>query len=222
MQDAVDRRGRFFGVLVIAALWLIAGYLVLYYAALFHFGARRLHELLGNRYYNLLVPQGGFGLLGYISIVCQVWLVPVALFSVLVSGVQSRWAPGLGQVRRWGLIGTLAVAITIGLHFISFDGWPWLLAPALGDDTEFAEGYSGREFWSVREGMTAPEVLARIGAPFTRMTAGPVWDIEDGWLGEGEEYWTWSHSPHGGNFRLRALHFRDGRVVEKVATYHVD
>lgn len=219
MQDAIDKRGRLFGRLVIGTLWLIAGYLVLYYSVLSHFGVYRLHELMGDRYYNLLVPRGGFGSFYRLAVSVLTWGLPLALFVGLLSAL-----PGWSQrIRRRTTVGVAALLVA-AVHLASFNGWPMVLAPVLGFDTEFAPGYTASAFRDVREGMTYDEVVVQLGEPLHGLTSGAGYGAGyyTGFLVGDEEFCVWSSSPNGSHHSMRAIHFRDGVVFKKVAGFHWD
>jgi hypothetical protein len=48
----------------------------------------------------------------------------------------------------------------------------------------------------------------------------------DGWwyrrAGSDDEGWSYSHSQHDDNYRIRVIVFRDGKVVGKVAKFYFD
>ncbi len=222
MDSAVDRRGRILGMLLIAALWLVAGYLVLYYSALYRYGAQGLFEALGQDLYNSWIPGGGFTLFGFIATVALIWALPVGVFFAASWWVSRLVLPALELKRRRLAVGVAAVALTSVMHLASFDSWPWMLA-SLINDTEFAEDYTAPGFWRVTPGMTEEDVLDELGEPLWRQRGesfGGQWGFNKSFLKANEQYLSWSRSRLvDGPYRVRALLLRDGVVVAKASEY---
>jgi hypothetical protein len=100
------------------------------------------------------------------------------------------------------------------LHVVLWDGWPFTAFGLLGlDDTEYATGYSALGFLRVRPGMTEAEVLSRVGEPLNRYAIASDPELHG---------WRWTRTPHDGNYSIRCVLFRHGRVVKKVAEYYLD
>jgi hypothetical protein len=195
---------------LIALLWVSAAYLVAHYAALVILGPERLHHLLGERIYNVIIPVGGFPLFILAALTLVVWLAPFSIAFGAVWLVLGRNTK-LTRRRRASLAATMAVAATAALPFVMLDGWPWALMPLVWeDDTEFAPGYSPVGFWSVSAGMSPDSVMTRAGAPLDRFPE------------PGGERWRWTRSPHDSSYRERVVIFRAGRVTEKHSEFYVD
>jgi hypothetical protein len=213
-SSAAGKRVRYLGASGIAALWMLLIYLVACYACLLAVGPMRLHTLLGGRLYNALVPLGGFQLLLMSALILLVWATPVALFAIPMWFGTRTIAPRATRGRRWLVAVACGIALTVALHGLSLDGWPWLVLPyVVADDTEFAPTYSAPGFWRVRRGMTSQEVLAHVGAPLERYAIAGHPD---------EEGWRWSRSPHSADYRVRVVLFRSGRVLERFSEYYLD
>ena len=219
-----DRLVRPLGVLLVGSLWLCAGYLLLYYGALWTFGYERLYEWLGQDLYNRLVPGGGVWVAGAISLRLLVWQVPFALLCVSLWWGTRALLPRLAVRVRCALVGVAATGILAGLHLCTFDGWPMVLAPVLGFETEFAPGYTASAFRDVREGMAYAEVVEQLGEPLHGLTSGVGYGAgyTTGFLVGDEQFCVWSRSPSGSHHSMRAIHFRDGVVFKKVAAFHWD
>jgi hypothetical protein len=213
-QTMESRCAAHLGRSIIFGLWLATAYLAVFYTVLLWFGPDRLHHSLGDRLYNSLFPNGGFLLLLGMLLVVAIWALPLAAFgglSAMVLRLLPRRAPGHRLVLRALLLGATATAL---LHLGSLDGWPDLTYPyLLGDDTEFAPGYSAVGFWRVRAGMTPDEVVSLVGEPLERY---PIQGHPN------EEGWRWTRSPHSADYRVRVVRFRDRRVSERFSEYYVD
>ena len=136
--------------------------------------------------------------------------MPWSLFYGALLTLTHLMARSAARGTRTRLAGVGAVVLTALLAVLPLDGWPGvLLRLTLGEDTEFAADYSAFGFWSVREGMTTDEVVARIGQPLERV------HLDD-------ELWRYSRSPSDTNYRSRSIRVRDGRVVERRAEFYVD
>jgi hypothetical protein len=61
-----------------------------------------------------------------------------------------------------------------------------------------------------------PVVAARLASPLSSRAVRRLWEVGGG---SGER---WSHSPSDSSYRLRVIHYRDNRVVGKVAEVYVD
>jgi hypothetical protein len=199
---------------IIAVLWLLAGYLLLYYALLFSVGPDALSARLGIRLYNALFPLGGFNLIFLAAVVVLVWGGPFALVAIslgwLLAKVRRRWPRRI----RLAVAVLAAIGVTASLPALLLDGWPdplWALV--LGDDTEYAPQYSALGYWRIRPGMTQDDVLRLAGAPLERypITRAP-----------NQEGWRWTRSPRDSSYRVRVVIFANGRVVQKVSEFYVD
>jgi hypothetical protein len=208
-MDTHDRWVHRAGWGVIVSAWLTTGYLFAYYIALYAFGADRLHRTLGDGAYSALIATGGFQLLFMVGVFSACWALPFLICLGISVGLLRR-VPRQPRLLAAYALSTVAVA---SLPFVFLDGWPGALLPLmLEDDTEFASGYSPLRFWLIGKGMTREEVIARLGEP-----------LERGALEQsGEQVWRWSRSPHDSSYRIRAVLFRDVRVVETHSEFYVD
>jgi hypothetical protein len=207
-------RGQHIGAGVIALLWLISGYLMLYYAFLLALGRDRPYSLLGTRLYNTIIASGGFPALLTAAAVALAWGLPAVVVGTMLWFMLRVAVPQMSARRKGWTAAIGAGVLMCALHMFSLDGWPWLAMPYLeADDTEFAPTYSAVGFWRVRPGMTYDEVLARAGEPLQRY---PI----DGH--PNEEGWRWTRSPHSADFRVRLVLFLDGRVRYRFSEYYID
>lgn len=79
-------------------------------------------------------------------------------------------------------------------------------------DTEYSNGYSDWKFLKLKQGMSASEVQALLGAPL-RVTEFPK---------EHEQVWFYSRSPHDTHYRCRVVEFRDSVVAKIHTEFYVD
>lgn len=180
---------------------LSVGYVALTMLALAFFGAQRLHDVLGERFYNSWVAGGG------------VWQALLIVLSLLVLDVVVGVACGLGSLlrsRTWRLAGALVIAalvigsVRVGIESIDRpdplrDQVFSLIVPM---DTEYAPGYSTAAFRAVHLGMSEEQVLALLGPPLRE----PRWDKN--------HYAFYSISPSDGNYWQRILGYDEqGRVA---------
>ena len=63
----------------------------------------------------------------------------------------------------------------------------------------------------MRAGMSSDEVVRCIGEPLRRYPDAA-----------GGERWLWTRSPHDSSYRIRAVLFRDRRVVRRESEFYVD
>jgi len=204
-----EPRIRRIGWSLIALVWIAVGYLMAYYTVLITVGPNRLYRILGQEAYNALIPVGGLSLLALIAVLAISWLAPfLAMFWV------SRFAlRGLPAQKRVRAAMAIALATTLALPILALDGWPSALLPlVVGDDTEFAPGYSPINFLMIRPGMTVANVTDRLGPPLVRWPPSA----------SGEQIWSWSRSPHGSSYRVRSVIFRGGVVSEAFSEFYVD
>lgn len=112
------------------------------------------------------------------------------------------------------VLGVLVGAVFGGgavLRYYTLDGiWGWFFS-SLGDDTEYAPGYSDHGFRRIRIGMTEQEVLSLVGPPLAR---GPMRGTN--------QTWVWSRSPSDGNYRVRTVIFENERVSKVNHGFHLD
>lgn len=197
------------GWAAIALLWAATGYLVAYYAVLLVVGPDTLYRVLGEATYNALIPAGGFALVIMVVAVASCWIAPFLVSFSLARRALAR----LSRPRAlWVPLGCAAAA-TFALPVLAFDGWPGALLPiVIEDGTAFALGYSAIEFLSIRTGMTAEDVVHRLGQPLVR------WPADS----DGEAVWAWSRSPHGSSYRVRSVVFRAGRVATTYSEFYID
>lgn len=81
----------------------------------------------------------------------------------------------------------------------------------MGEDTEYARAYSEQKFIALEVGATEAEVLRELGEPLWRTDYPPA-----------PRTWVYSQSPSRSNYRVRAVHFIDGKVSEKAAYFYGD
>ena len=200
-------------------LWLNAtvcllsiGYVALTMLALAFFGAQRLHDVLGERFYNSWIAGGG---------VVQALLI---VLSLLVLDVVVGVACGLGSLLRSRAFRLAGAIVTAGL----LAGSAWCLRVALvtpdplsdqlwglvvPTDTAFASGYSEAAFLTIEPGMSRDEVLALIGPPLD----GP------GWFAGNSQHAFYAWSPTGTHFWRREVFYgADDRVERVLAKLHLD
>ena len=206
---------RWMGMSLIAILWLVTGYILVYYSVLLCFGHNRLYALLGQRLYNALFPGGGFDLLLTIALYgLVVWATPLVAFGALALGSLRLLTPHWRTATRMRASAVAAVLLTAALPVVLLDGWPaslWSLS--VEQDTEYARTYSAVGFWVLRPGMTQERVLALVGEPLERYAVPGQPE---------EEVWRWTRSPGGTSYRVRAIDFRSGKVIAKYAQFHFD
>jgi hypothetical protein len=206
-------KARLIGWTLIAAIWFVGAYLIVYYSVLAYFGPDRLHGLLGDGAYNAIIGMGGITLLLYALILVVVWGAPFAIFRFSAATfLRLVWpsGPRRGLLRTATVVSLLATA---SLPLVLLDGWPdplWVLG--FGDDTEFAAGYSAWGFLRLKDGMTVDQVLAQVGPPLQRY---PIY-------GHPEEVgWRWTRSPHDSSYRMRGAVFKNGRLSEHFSEFYV-
>ncbi len=110
------------------------------------------------------------------------------------------------------IAGLVALAgLIAGLHGFLIDGLEGLaLTVLLGEDTEYAAGYSDTRWRQVRPGMTRSEVRALLGEPLSQ------WPISGG---TGER---WTRSPGDTHYRCRVVIYDGDLVTRKHAEFYVD
>lgn len=133
-----------------------------------------------------------------------------------------------GKVKRLSVVlavlsvGLLSLFVIVnGLTLDGLDGFLWSLLS--DEDTVYAPGYSDRSFRQVQIGMTAGEVLTRLGEPISRyhLTGQPLNDWSRSFPIE-SVCWQYSCSPSDSNFRMRYVYVKNGKVVGKRTGYWVD
>lgn len=82
---------------------------------------------------------------------------------------------------------------------------------AAREDTVYASGYSDAAFRKVSEGMTERDVAGLLGEPLE------MYSVEPDLVG-----WRYARSADDNSYRVRAILFRDGRVVEVFCEFYVD
>jgi hypothetical protein len=98
-------------------------------------------------------------------------------------------------------------------HVLLLDGLDGTVARVvLGEDTEFAPGYTDASFRRVREAMAAPEVEALLGVPLERRRG----------VTPDDEAWWYTRSRRGSHHRQRIVVFNHGRVSEVIHEFWVD
>ena len=115
----------------------------------------------------------------------------------------------------------------VAIRYASCDGLGGVLLRLSGmDSTEYASGYSWWGFRTLHRGMTADDVLRRIGEPLERfgMTEAPHYDA--GWKyranNPNAEGWDYSRSRSDSHYRMRIVVMRSGRIVDIVAKVYID
>ena len=200
------------GWAIIVGLWLTLVYLLTFYAVLPAIGPDRLYGMLGTRLYNSVVPMGGFVLLLSLFYLLLAWGIPFAITGGVAAAVLKAALGRYPRRRRIRIAAAVALLCTAALPLVLFDGWPDPLAAIVfGDDTEFAPGYTTLGFLRIRQGMSSDEVVRCIGEPLRRYPDNA-----------GGERWFWTRSPHDSSYRIRAVLFRDGRVVTRESEFYVD
>jgi len=121
------------------------------------------------------------------------------------------------------ILAFMAILPCVLLVFVVFAAPPegiFILYPNI--DTRFAPGYSEETFNNIPIGMSESEVLNLLREPLVVAELNPDWRIKE------EPDTVWSYTGDGasrwGDFawRGRAVYFRDGKVVRKLATWHFD
>jgi hypothetical protein len=85
-------------------------------------------------------------------------------------------------------------------------GDPWadaVVARGFGHDTRYAPGYREDAWWRLRRGPTTGDVAAILGAPLRKTR----YDAH-------REVWSYTDSPRGSDYWMRAVSFRDGAAEE--------
>jgi outer membrane protein assembly factor BamE (lipoprotein component of BamABCDE complex) len=121
--------------------------------------------------------------------------------------------------RRWFRVGLVVLVVAVCVAVIGWaldaallDGLSGLAFTMVASDTtEYSKQYSDEGFRRVRVGMTEEQVLRDVGPPLEKFDTK-----------EGSSGWRYSRSCSDGNYRIRVVLFRDGRVVERIAEAYFD
>lgn len=117
-------------------------------------------------------------------------------------------------VRRLAFVVGVPLAVVSTLVVLQpMDGsLGWLASQTAGrEDTVYAAGYSDAAFRKVSEGMTEREVAELLGEPLE------MYSVEPDLVG-----WRYARSADDSSYHVRAILFRDGRVVEVFCEFYVD
>ena len=191
---------------------LCVAYVAVAMLALVFFGAQRLHDMLGETFYNSWVAGGGV-------VQSLMVIVPLLALDVLV-GVACSLA-GMLRTRAWRLPGAILVAGLLA-------GSVWCIRAAvvspdpmadqlwglvMGTDTAYASGYSEAGFRTIEPGMSRSEVLALIGPPLDA----------PGWFAGNSRHAFYAWSPTSTDFwRREVLYGVDDRVEGVIAELWYD
>lgn len=114
---------------------------------------------------------------------------------------------------RLRIVSLGAVVLLIAGHFWSLDGIPGnAFLFVVGDDTEYARGYSDTRFRGVQVGDSVDQLLSELGEPH---------EMVDGERDEGTAF-IYSWSPGDTHFRQRVFWIVDGRVAQKTSRVWLD
>ena len=195
------RSGTWFIWLTLGVAWLTLAYVAAAVLLLATFGAKRLHDTLGESFYNSWVATSG-------TVQALTVIALLVVFDVVVGVVYAL--SRLLRSRTWRLAGALVIAaLVIGsvrVGIVSIDRPDPLrdqvFSLIVPMDTEYAPGYSTAAFRAVHLGMSEEQVLALLGPPLRE----PRWD--------NHHYAFYSISPSDGNYWQRILGYDEqGRVA---------
>jgi hypothetical protein len=216
-ESAVPPAGppaRWIGRASIAILWLAAAYLLVYTFVVVVFGSERLYRILGSETYNALIAGGGLGLLALLVGKLILWGPPAAAAFLLTRLCLRLLRARPSRLARRCLLAAGTLTLPLLLDAALLDGWQGtVLSRIVGHDTEYAPHYSSWGFWQVRPGMSESDVRALAGEPLERYAIpGPP----------PATGWRWTRSPHSGDYRVRVVVFRAGKVSKKLTELYLD
>jgi len=122
-------------------------------------------------------------------------------------------APTRSSPRRRSLW-LATVALLAGCDSVEYLREDALSALSDDEDTVYAAGYSPDAFKKVAIGMTEADVRTLLGPPLETYSPGPN--------ARGEYGWRYARSARGGSYRIRALLFRSGRVIQVFHEFYLD
>ncbi|MBL7913116.1 MAG: hypothetical protein JNJ41_18780 [Bacteroidia bacterium] len=108
----------------------------------------------------------------------------------------------------------------LNFHRIQIDGLNGeLYCLVNGDDTQYADDFSDRNFTKIKNGMTEKQVKDLLGEPLKIFSYDSLFDKKTFEQGHciGLKY---TDHPSGGTFHLRIIHLDYGKVVKVMA--HID
>lgn len=117
------------------------------------------------------------------------------------------------DMKKKVIIPILLGTALLSLHFYSLDGVHGnMMSLIFNPDTEYSEGYSDKAFRKIEVGQKKEDVIQLLGEPISssqpkKKTREVLW---------------YSHSPSGGDYRLRTVTIIDGRVSAVTNSYYVD
>ena len=123
----------------------------------------------------------------------------------------------VGRLRRARQLLLVLAAIVALVWVVSvvhhpLDGWGGgAMAVLYGNDTEYAPGYSEKEFGRLKPGISMKEVEERLGRP-----------LEEYVIGGDEIGWKYTRSPRDMSYRVRVVIFKAGFITEVIHEFYMD